>query len=364
MNISTTNEHTRTTVALVRPPISRVVGIGGLLATIAGLFLYAGGWFTPHKLSPASMVDIFEYLNGVHAGFRRNHAKGVCVTGSFESNGNGQAISKALVFLPGRVPLVGRFAFSGGDPDAADSAQTVRSLAIQFKQSDGEEWRTGMVNIPVFLVNTPQAFHDFLLASSPDPTTGKQDPAAMPAFLAKHPETTAALRVLHDHPFSAGFGDSSYFGLHAFRFTNANGETVPVRWSVAPEQTFQAPTGPAPGKNFLFDALIAQIHSEPMRWHLILTVGEAGDPTAKAATQWPADRKQIDAGTLTIDTIESEDSSHTRDITFDPLVLPDGIAPSDDPLLSARSAAYSQSFRRRESEPKTPSAVSPMEVRK
>jgi catalase len=67
---------------------------------------------------------------------------------------------------------------------------------------------------------------------------------------------------------------------------------------------------------------------------------------------------------LTIDTIESEDTSPTRDITFDPLVLPDGIAGSDDPLLSARSAAYSQSFRRREGEPKTPSAVSPAEVRK
>ena len=39
------------------------------------------------------------------------------------------------------------------------------------------------------------------------------------------------------------------------------------------------------------------------------------------------------------------------------LVLPPGIAPSDDPLLSARSATYSESFTRREGETKTPSAV-------
>jgi catalase len=152
--------------------------------------------------------------------------------------------------------------------------------------------------------------------------------------------------------------------LHAFRFTNASGKSVPVRWSVAAEQTFESPTGGATGKNYLFDALIAQIHSKPLRWRLIPMVGEPGDPTAEAATQWPAGRKQIDAGTLTIDTVESEDTSPTRDITFDPLVLPDGIAPSEDPLLSARSAAYSQSFRRREGELKTPSAVSPTEVRK
>ena len=41
----------------------------------------------------------------------------------------------------------------------------------------------------------------------------------------------------------------------------------------------------------------------------------------------------------------------------DPLVLPTGIAASDDPLLSARSATYSQSFTRRAGEAKPPSAV-------
>ena len=117
-------------------------------------------------------------------------------------------------------------------------------------------------------------------------------------------------------------------------------------------------------KNYLFDGLIAQIHSGPLRWHLIVIVGQPGDPTAQAASSWPADRQQIDVGTITIDTIESEDTSATRDINFDPLVLPDGISPSDDPLLSARSAAYSQSFTRREGEHKDPSAVSTAEVEK
>jgi len=50
-------------------------------------------------------------------------------------------------------------------------------------------------------------------------------------------------------------------------------------------------------------------------------------------------------GTLTLDRVESEETSAATDINFDPLVLPAGIAPSDDPLLSARSAVYSRSFR-------------------
>jgi catalase len=344
--------------------LARLAGIGLLLAVIAGLFLYAGGWFTPHALTPATMVNTFERLNGVHSGFRRNHAKGVCVTGFFESNGQGQALSKAQVFRPGRVPIVGRFALAGGEPFAADTPQTVRSLAILFKLPDGEEWRTGMVNIPVFVVNNPQDFHSFLVVTSPDPKTGKVDGAAVGAFLANHPETGAALKEIGSHPFSSGFADSPYYGLNAFRFVNEKGEPTPVRWWIKPELTVAAANPATTDKNYLFDALIAQMHSGPLRWHLIVIVGQPGDPTAQAASSWAPDRQQIDLGTITIDTIDSEDTSPTRDINFDPLVLPAGISPSDDPLLSARSAAYSQSFIRREGEHKDPSAVSTAEVEK
>jgi catalase len=342
----------------------RFTAIAGALVVTAGLFLYAGGWFTPHKLTPAGIINTFEYVNGVHPGFRRNHAKGVGVTGYFESNGQGQAVSKAQVFRPGRVEILGRFALAGGKPYADDTPTTVRSLAILFKQPDGQEWRTAMVNIPVFLVRTPQAFNEFNVASSPDPATGKNIPGAMNAFLANHPETAAALQAIGKHPFSSGFGDSSYYALNAFRFVNAQGESTPVRWYVTPDQTSQANSAATTDKNYLFDGLIAQLHAKPLRWHLILTIGQPGDPTADATAAWPPDRRQIDAGTLTIDTIESEATSPVRDINFDPLVLPDGISPSDDPLLSARSAAYSQSFTRREGEHKEPSAISAAEVQK
>jgi catalase len=114
----------------------------------------------------------------------------------------------------------------------------------------------------------------------------------------------------------------------------------------------------------LVDGLIASIHSRPLQWQLIVTVGQPGDPTNDATIPWPPDRQQIDVGTLTIDHVESENTSPARDINFDPLILPDGITGSDDPLLSARSAAYSQSFTRREGERKQPSAVSTAETKK
>jgi catalase len=221
-----------------------------------------------------------------------------------------------------------------------------------------------MNNIPVFPVNTARAFYDLLLASAPDPATGKPDPAKMSAFAATHPEFVKAVGVLHSQPASSGFANSTYNSLNAFRFITAAGESTPVRWSMVPVQPF-APidtAAPAPtGKNTLFDALIAAIQVRPLQWHLMVTIGQPGDSTSDATLPWPPGRRQVDVGLLTVDHGESEDTSPARDINFDPLILPDGIAGSDDPLLSARSAAYAQSFTRREGEHKDPSAISTAE---
>jgi catalase len=347
--------------------VGRLVAIGIVVGGIAALFAYAGGWLNPHALTPKRIADTFETVNGVHSGFRRNHAKGVSVSGFFLSNGQGASLSKASVFHAGRVPIIGRFSLSGGKPYAADAATTVRGFGIRFQPADGEEWRTAMINFPVFPVKTPQAFEDQLLASAPDPVTGKPVPAKMEAFLAKYPESAKALQIIHGHPISSGFDNSTFNSLNAFRFIDGAGVVTWVRWSLVPVQPFE-PIGAASsehaGTNYLFDALIAGIHQHPLEWHLVVTVAAVGDPTDNATIPWPADRRQVDVGTLTIDKIESDDTSVARNINFDPLVLPDGMAASDDPLLSARSAVYSQSFTRREGEHKFANAVSPAETEK
>lgn len=338
-----------------------------VIAGIIGAFAYTGGWLTPHALTPARITDRFEEVNGQHSGFRRNHAKGLCVSGWFESNGEGAALSKAIIFRPGRVPVLGRFSFSGGRPYAADAATTVRGLGILFKLSNGEEWRTAMINLPVFPVRTPEAFYEQLVAFAPATATGKPDPARTQAFLGKYPESAKALQLIHSQPMSSGFENSTFNSLNAFRFINAAGATAWVRWSMMPFQPVEPASATPPkdaGTNYLFDALIASVHKEPLRWHLLVTVGQAEDPTDNATVPWPANRQQVDVGTLTIDRVESEDTSPARDINFDPLILPDGMAASDDPLLSARSAVYSRSFTRREGERKTPSAVSTIETEK
>src|SRR5437660_10836778 len=100
--------------------LARLALIAIAMAAVGCTFAYLGGWFTPNDLTPARFTDAFELVDGVHSGFRRNHAKGVGVSGFFESNGNGVRLSKAAVFRPGRVPVIGRFSLVGGRPAAAD----------------------------------------------------------------------------------------------------------------------------------------------------------------------------------------------------------------------------------------------------
>src|SRR5262245_40159959 len=80
--------------------LARLALIGLALAAVAGTFAYLGGWFTRGELTPTRFADGFEQVNGVHPGFRRNHAKGLGVVGFFDSNGNGARLSEALVFRP------------------------------------------------------------------------------------------------------------------------------------------------------------------------------------------------------------------------------------------------------------------------
>src|SRR5712671_4468566 len=204
----------------------RLGGIGAAILSMAATFAYAGGWLSPVRLTQDRMMAAFQEANGFHPGFRRNHAKGVCVTGWFESSGEAAALSKAAVFKLGRVPVVGRFALAGGMPFQTDAPATVRSMALRFLPRAGEEWRTGMNNIPVFAVNSARGFYDQLLASSPDPATGKPDPVRMKAFLAAHPETVQALSLIKKRQVTSGFANSTFNSLNAFRFVDRAGTST------------------------------------------------------------------------------------------------------------------------------------------
>jgi catalase len=324
-------------------PIAIVVACG------AAAFAYTAGWLTPKRLTSEKLVEAFAPPGGPALGHRRNHAKGICFTGVFESNGNGSALSQAQVFARGQYPALGRFNLATVNPDAADATVRVRGMGLQISTPDGQEWRTAMINAPVFTVSTPRAFYELLLAA------GSKDPNAMKAFAAANPEFAGFGAWAKGGAWTGSYAEERFNGLNAFVFVDNAGAKQAVRWSLLPAAQ-PVPVSPEDlakrGPNFLEQEITERVGSAPQRWTMVVTVANPDDPTADPTKAWPEDRRTVEVGTLIVQKIEAEADGPCRDINFDPTVLPTGIRVSDDPFPAARSAAYAKSYDLRTAEAK------------
>jgi catalase len=334
-----------------RPPPRSVFGSLVLIAVVIGAsaaaFAYTAGWFSPQRLTPDKMVDGFTPPTGAPLGHRKNHAKGICFTGTFEANGAGSALSQAQVFTRGQYPAVGRFNLATPDPNAPDATVRVRGLGLQISTPDGQEWRTAMIDPPFFAVSTPQAFYELLLASA------TKDPNAMKTFAGAHPEIAAFGAWGKSAPWTGSYAEERFNSLNSFIFVDNAGAEHAVRWSLLPAAQ---PVSVSPddlakrGPDFLEQEITERVRGGPQRWTMVVIVANPGDPTADPSKAWPEDRRNVEVGTLTVQQIEPERDGPCRDINFDPTVLPTGIRTSDDPFPAARSSAYAKSYDRRTAE--------------
>jgi len=222
-------------------------------------------------------------------------------------------------------------------------------MGLQISTPDGQEWRSAMVNPPIFPVSTPQGFYELLLASA------SKDSDAMKTFAAAHPEFAAFGAWAKDGPWTGSYAEDRFNGLNSFVFTDGSGAEHTVRWSLLP--TAQ----PVPvshdelvkrGPDFLEQEIAERVRGAPQRWTMVVTVANPGDPTADPSKAWPEDRRVVEVGTLILQQIQPERDGPCRDINFDPTVLPSGMRTSDDPFPAARSSVYAKSFDRRTAEAK------------
>ncbi len=332
-----------------RSKIAPLAFIGAVVAISAGAFAYTAGAFSPARLTPVKLVDALAPPGGPALGHRRNHAKGVCFTGEFQSNGGGAAFSRAQVFKTGQYRALGRFNLGTPDPKAPDATVRVRGLGLQIATPDGQVWRSAMIDPPFFAVANPQAFYALLGAGA------SKDPDAMKVFAGAHPEIAKFGEWAKTAPWMASYAADQFNGLNAFILVDGQGREQPVRWSFVPAAAAEpiAPDELAKrGPNYLEQEITTRVTAGEQRWKLVLTLAEPGDQTADPSQPWPAGRRAVDAGTLVVQRIEQEADGPCRDINFDPTILPDGLRVSDDPFPAARSAAYARSYDLRTAEAK------------
>ena len=328
-------------------PFKRLLIIAAVVGVAALAFAFTAGWLSPHRLTPAKFLAALAPPTGPALGHRRNHAKGICFTGTFNANGQATALSTAQVFRQGQYPVIGRFNIAGGDPHQPDAMAAVRGVGIRIATPDGQEWRSAMIDAPFFAAPTPQAFYQFLLASA------SKDPNAFKTYSAAHPEILSFIGWAKGHPRSESWTEDKFNSLNSFIFTDASGAKHAVRWSYVPAAPAVALTPEElakRGPDFLMQDLTQRVAAGPQHWELMITVADPGDPTADPTQAWPTGRRTIDAGTLTVQQTEEEADGPCRDINYDPTVLPAGMSTSDDPMPAARSAAYARSYDSRTAE--------------
>ncbi|WP_419870467.1 catalase family peroxidase [Chryseobacterium sp. CT-SW4] len=324
-----------------------LAGIGLIALVLISAFAWAAGLIGKRVTTQTFLKDT---PDSFPAGYRRAHGKGICFEGTFHASGNAKDLSIAQVFTQKDVPAIGRFSLGTGNPHAPDNSSRTVSMALMLTSDDGEQWRMKLNNKPFFGTRDAVGFLKQKEAFKEDPATGKPNPAKVEAFLKEYPEAKKSIEWDAKAPWTKSFAGAEYYVINAFLLVDSQGKKHPVRWSMRPHAPFISMSAEEREKaspNYLFDELKKRLEKEPLYWDLVLTIAEPGDPVNDPSQVWPADRKQIIAGTLKVTRVFDQTEGGCRDINFDPTLVPKGIALSDDPVLVARAGIYSHSYNAR-----------------
>jgi catalase len=297
------------------------------------------------------LLAVFDKLSGgVHPGFRPVHAKGTMYAGNFVPAPGAADLTRAPHAARPSTPVTVRFSLSSGMPTVADNdphESSPQAMAVRFHLADHVHTDLIAHSHNGFPARTGEEFLAFfraIAASGPGPPT----PSPIAAFLESHPAAKAFVEAPKRIP--ASFARQAYFGIHAFRFTNAQGVSRFGRFRIQPEAgtDFLSPEQAArKTRDFLAAEMSERLATGPVRFRLLVQLAQNEDNVTDATVVWPETRQLVDFGTLTLTERVDELAPERRKIIFDPVPRVDGIDSSGDPLIEVRSEIYLLSGRRR-----------------
>lgn len=169
------------------------------------------------------------------------HARGSAAHGFFEAYESLSDITRAAPFQEaGKItPVFVRFSTVQGERGSKDTARDVRGFAVKFYTDEGN-WDLVGNNIPVFFIQDAMKFPDLVHAVKPEPH--HQMPQAASAhdtfwdFVSLMPESTHMLMwAMSDRAIPRSYATMQGFGVHTFRFVNAAGDSVFVKFHWSPK---------------------------------------------------------------------------------------------------------------------------------
>ena len=289
------------------------------------------------------------------------HARGAAAHGVFELYENMSKVTKAgfLNDTNLKTPVFVRFSTVAGSRGSADTARDVRGFSVRFYTQEGNFDLVGN-NVPVFFVQDAIKFPDLIHSVKPEPHN--EIPQASSAhdtfwdFISMVPETTHTIMwVMSDRGIPRSFADMEGFGVHTFRFVDAVGKSIFVKFHWKPL---------AGVHSLVWDEAVklagkdADFHRRNL-WDSIdkgqYPEWELGVQIVPEADEHKFDFDLLDAtklipeslvpvqmiGKMTLNRNPDNYFAETEQVAFHPGHLVPGIDFSNDPLLQGRLFSYS-----------------------
>jgi catalase len=297
------------------------------------------------------------------------HARGVTAYGVFEADGRvgDEPVAKytrAKLFQEKgkQTELAVRFSTVAGGRDSSEMARDPRGFAVKFYTEDGN-WDLVGNNLGVFFIRDAIKFPDFIHSQKPDPVTFEANVAERAFdFFSQTPEALHMVSlVFSPRGLPASYRYMQGFGVNTYKWVNAEGETVLVKYHWLPKQgvksftatdaaTIQAGTLGFHTKD-LYDAIE---RGEYPQWDLHVQLMSDDehpeldfDPLDDTKV-WPEEVFPLrKVGTMTLNRMPEDFFAENEQIAFGTGVLVDGLDFSDDKMLVGRTFSYSDTQRYR-----------------
>ncbi len=288
------------------------------------------------------------------------HARGYGAHGFFETYESLADVTRADVFQRAgeKTPVFVRFSTVAGNKGSADLARDVRGFAVKMYTKEGN-WDLVGNNIPVFFIQDAIKFPDLIHAAKQEPD--RAFPQAQTAhdnfwdFISLTPESmNMVMWIMSDRTIPRSLRFMEGFGVHTFRFVNAEDKSTFVKFHWKPKLGLQSVAwneavkinGADPDfhRRDLWNAIQSGNFPE---WELAVQLFDQDfadnfdfdvlDPT-KIIPEEILPVRPI--GRMVLDRMPDNFFAETEQVAFMTQNVPPGIDFSNDPLLQGRNFSY------------------------
>ncbi|HWV16726.1 MAG TPA: catalase [Cellvibrio sp.] len=288
------------------------------------------------------------------------HARGTGAYGHFtlSKSLSDVTIADFLQNIGQKTDIFLRFSTVGGGQDSSDYARDPRGFAVKFYTGQGNFDLVGN-NTPVFFLNDPIKFPDFIHSQKKNPRTNLPDPQAVYEFWANHPQSLHQMTILmSDRGIPASYRHMHGFSSHTLSMWNQKGERVWVKWHFKTNQGIKTLTAAEAASLPPFGAqqdLVAAIdRGDFPSWTVKLQIMTEQQATAYRINPfdltkiWPhGDFPLVEIGQLELNRNVQNYFAETEQAAFAPSNLVPGLGVSPDKMLQARLLAYQDAHRYR-----------------